>query len=171
MELINFYDIDTCEFTTTAKYRDEVIRGVSKLRKKAQDMGVPVRDAFLFRINYLRETGEDNHELELITKALVDLDKPKRSNYVTDDMKEEAHSVDVEIVLEAAGIHVNRNKTLKCPFHNDTSESASIKRGVLVCFAGCVPEWGNSKGFDAVACYRKLFEVSYFEAVRQVCLL
>lgn len=91
---------------------------------------------------------------------------------VTEDQKGRAHRADVRKVLEAADIKVRGNGMLKCPFHKDRDESASIAKGVLVCFAGCTPgEESTKRYWDAVALYRRLFEVDYFTAVRGVLAL
>lgn len=91
---------------------------------------------------------------------------------ITEDQKHEAHRRDARLVLEAADIQVSKNGMLKCPFHTDKSESASVAKGVLVCFAGCSPgEESTKRYWDAVALYRRLFECDYFAAVRGVLAL
>lgn len=96
----------------------------------------------------------------------------KKSNAITEDQKHDAHRKDVRLVLAAAGIEVARNNMLKCPFHDDRSESASIAKGVLVCFAGCQPGEESQKTYwDAVALYRRLFGADYYSAIRGVLAL
>lgn len=41
-------------------------------------------------------------------------------------------------------------KAVCCPFHQDNTPSASVKRNILTCFAGCAPKNGR-KGWDPIS--------------------
>lgn len=113
-------------------------------------------------------------QIETETESLTGYLNGRKTNKdsITEDQKHEAHRRDARLVLEAADIKVSKNGMLKCPFHNDKSESASVAKGVLVCFAGCTPGDESTKQYwDAVALYRRLFECDYFAAVRGVLAL
>ena len=118
------------------------------------------------------EIRQINVEVESLSGYINGRNTNRNINGVTDDQKHEAHHRDARLVLEAVGISVSKNGMLKCPFHDDKSESASVAKGVLVCFAGCSPgEESSKKYWDAVALYRRLFECDYFAAVRGVLAL
>ncbi|MDY0300270.1 MAG: hypothetical protein RBQ99_01660 [Trichlorobacter sp.] len=84
---------------------------------------------------------------------------------------EGAKQVPIEDVLVAFGHKVSPNGMLKCPFHKDRSESASVKKGVLVCFAGCTPRKSQAKAWDSIALYQELAGCDFPTAVRGVLAL
>lgn len=53
----------------------------------------------------------------------------------------------------------HKNYMVKCPFHDDSRASASIKRGFLKCFA-C------GKSSDVIGVYQQIHGISFAEAVK-----
>ena len=160
---IDRYDIIDCQFYTEYEVTlPRPSKGLKRILEVAEQLGVDPREAVTSRLRYLQTIEYSEEEAKQLLNYLNG--KSVSSNYVTEDMKEYAHTLDVSVVLDYADIKYNRNGMLKCPFHDDRSESASIRKGVLICFAGCRPTNSNKECFDAVALYRQLFDAGYYDA-------
>lgn len=139
---------------------------------RTRDVGRVLREYPL--IEKFEAISGELRRISVEVQSLTDYLRGEKINplTITEDQKHTAHRADVRKVLELAGIQVGRTGMLKCPFHDDRAESASIGRGVLFCFAGCTPgEESTKRYWDAVALYRRLFGEDYFSAVRAVLAL
>jgi len=162
-----YYDIVDCEFITeVVPVPTRPIVGLPRIIKHAEVMGVDKHEAVKARLRYLK----DNPNEEEAKQLLRWLNSGDKSSGFSDfeDLKDTAHTTDVRVVLDYADIKYKPSGLLKCPFHNDENDSASVAKGVLVCFAGCKPKNSNRNFFDAVAVYRELFNVGYKEAVQEI---
>jgi len=168
-DFVTRYDIVECDFVTEVIPKPQLpITGLPRIIKHAQLMGVDPRDAISARLRYLKDYPDQKEAQQLLNW----MNGTSSSGAVAfDELKDVAHNVDVRVVLDYAGISYKSSGLLRCPFHEDKNESASVAKSVLVCFAGCKPMSSNRNFFDAVAVYRELFNVSYKEAVQEVANL
>lgn len=99
--------------------------------------------------------------LQSFINGKVKLREAKPSE-ITSEMVDSARSYPFEKLLgqtpKGAG------KVVCCPFHDDSSPSASVKHNHLVCFAGCRPKNGK-KGWDPISFLMERDGISFPEAV------
>ena len=165
-EFNEVYDIVECDFVQEITFKKRPpIEGLSRIIKYAQHMDVDPRDAVSARLRYLKDHPNEREAQQLLTWLKGGTDS---GTFSFEELKDEAHNTDVRLVLDYAGVPYKPSGLLRCPFHEDKNESASVAKGVLVCFAGCKPMNSSRKFFDAVAVYRELFDVSYRDAVKEV---
>jgi hypothetical protein len=118
-----------------------------------------------------RSIARVEREIKSLTAWLNGKEKVVHPGRLSDEDIETARSVPVSLVLDDYGIKVLKNGMCKCFAHTDKNESASVTRGVLHCFAGCVPDTRYTGGhtrtsWDSVTLYRQLHDVSYTDAIR-----
>lgn len=103
---------------------------------------------------WVRRSGKE------IDKIVADINKRIRkpkidmtNSKITDDMVQRARSYDIALLFPEA-----KGGMVKCCFHDDNKPSASIKKGILVCFS-C------GKKADAISVYQQQTGVSFNDAV------
>lgn len=144
----------------------EMMRDLSVFRKRAEAaVGKKARDGFqVFVLIKEKELEPLRREAEALTSFINGRTtlKAENSERVPPWMIEKARQYPISDLL--GQVPKGAGKAVCCPFHQDNSPSASVKRNVLFCFAGCAPRNGK-KGWDPIALLMERDGLKFRDAV------
>lgn len=129
-------------------FRDRLIKGVMNAHPGLMEISQLRLSQCIERV--LKLQGE------IIAARPLKQDDPKAKDRITDDMIRRAREYPFENLME-----FNRNHMAKCPFHEDSDPSMSLKNNRVRCFS-CDESW------DTIGYLMEKDGMTFVEAVRRL---